>query len=189
MLQCSYLSYLRNQRGKNVRKCFFPTLRTLRPLLPMPPPQSAHHFLREGLQMCCITKEDPLGIVPKYSPRGLTFWDVTQMRPYHKKLKAHFEDINHILLCECFEALDIAIAASLLRHEFKVLTLDAHLGKGALKAESLKEEVREALDTLTSDSHRLELRVDTKDVDTKRHILIYVTLIEAVLHPARGEYC
>ena len=32
--------------------------------------------------MWCITKEDPHGIVPKYSPWGLTLGDVPQIAAY-----------------------------------------------------------------------------------------------------------
>ena len=36
--------------------------------------------------MLCITKEDPHGIVPKYSPWGLTFGDMPQIAAYRNKL-------------------------------------------------------------------------------------------------------
>ena len=50
-----------------------------------------------------------------------------------------------------------------------------------------KEELREALNALTRNSHRLQRRINAKDVRAERHISIDSRLVEAVLHPSRRE--
>ena len=44
-------------------------------------------------------KRRPLGIVPKYSPRGLTFSDGPRMTPYHEKLLEDAELLTNLDKC------------------------------------------------------------------------------------------
>ena len=42
-------------------------------------------FLVRVVQMWCIAKEDPLGIVQEVQPKGSYFWGCVADAPYHEK--------------------------------------------------------------------------------------------------------